>query len=789
MKFLRVLTTIILMSTAMVVNAQIDDQLSSFGQLEDNPTANILNNRNTTSDSIQSQHKQIPRGIHVWTIDPLTGDRTAAVPDTVWHMRQNMSFAEGLRGEYNTLGNNGTPRINRIFIDRPESQPFIFTQPYDQFIIQPKDFHFTNTFSPLTNLQYVSCGNNNDGEDLFRALFAVNAGKRIGVGFKFDYLYARGYYASQNTSHFNYSMWGSYLGDNYDAHLLVSFNHQKVSENGGITNDDFILRPENFTDITNVNEMTTQLSSTWNRNQNQHVFFNHRYSLGFKKRVPMTEQEIAARKFAIESEKKNAEKRDDKDKLKKDDSISGRRNSGSNTAGGQNLGRPKDAIVVGDEPDINKSKDEIKKDIEAITDSLATANQDSIKDKVEEDWMKDEFVPVTSFIHSLSIDNYNRIYQANDMPEGYYVPTDDHNIGFLKLSPSIYDETSHFSIRNSFAIALLEGFNKYAKAGLKGFIAHEARSYTLPALDATKSFIDGTESWKEQNIYLGAELAKHQGQTFHFAVRGELGATGEDAGQFKIDGRADVNFPLLGDTIQLAAKASFHNLKPTFYYRHYASRFFVWDNDDLSMERRSHIEGLFSLKRTRTQLRIAFDNLSNYSYFALAYNKDDKFHQIGTTITPQQSGNISLFTAQLMQDFTYGILNWENVLTYQKSSDDVVIAVPAINIYSNLYIKFKIAKVLNCMFGADMRYYSKYNAMEYAPAIGQYAVQANDDMRREVGNYPFVNLYLNFQLKYARFYVMMSHINCTGRGDYFTTPHHPMNERVLRFGLNWNFAN
>lgn len=127
-----------------------------------------------------------------------------------------------------------------------EASEFAFLDPYDFFIVQPDKFHFTSTYSPITILSYNTAGDRTNGEDHLKAFFAVNAGKDGGTGFKFDYIYGRGYYTSQSTSHFNYSMWASYLGDRYQAHLLLSTNHQKVAENGGITNDAYISHPERF---------------------------------------------------------------------------------------------------------------------------------------------------------------------------------------------------------------------------------------------------------------------------------------------------------------------------------------------------------------------------------------------------------------------------------------------------------------------------------------------------------------------------------------------------------------
>lgn len=53
-----------------------------------------------------------------------------------------------------------------------------------------------------------------------------------------------GYYNNQNTSYFNAALFGSYIGDRYEATLLYSNNYLKMNENGGITDDRYITRPE-----------------------------------------------------------------------------------------------------------------------------------------------------------------------------------------------------------------------------------------------------------------------------------------------------------------------------------------------------------------------------------------------------------------------------------------------------------------------------------------------------------------------------------------------------------------
>ena len=121
---------------------------------------------------------EIPRGLKVWTVDSHFGDITPTEPDTAAYMYMNTIFTTGLYGQFNTTGNLGAARQNRIFTDRNENAEFIFANPYDHFITDPGEFHFTSTYSPITNLSLNSCGNRTNGEDHFKALFAINAGKR-----------------------------------------------------------------------------------------------------------------------------------------------------------------------------------------------------------------------------------------------------------------------------------------------------------------------------------------------------------------------------------------------------------------------------------------------------------------------------------------------------------------------------------------------------------------------------------------------------------------------------------
>lgn len=776
---------ILLTATASNAVAQIDNrngnQFDQFNQMSPDGNISQRSSRNM-ADSLGTD-KEIPKGIKVWTVDQRFGDRRQAELDTMSYMYPNTIFTTGLRGEYNTTGNLGAPRINRIFINRAEADQFLFTQPYD-YIVSPVDqFHFTNTLSPFTNLDYNTAGNRTNGEDHFKAKFAVNAGKRLGVGFNVDYMYGRGFYSSQSTSHFKYLMYGSYIGDRYQAHLIFSTITQKVTENGGITNDEYIKHPESFDDNYATNEIPTVLERNWNRNNNLHVFLTHRYNLGFSRKVKMSKEEIEARKFAMASQKENQAQKD-LDEARRKAKREGREFDEKKFKKQTFSGRPDNARVVNTSAPTDSTSTKAPSERIAVNGKAAADSLRALEAKAAQDtmWMKNEYVPVTSFIHTMKFDTYRRIYQAYETPKDFYADT--FNPAGNYPGDSIYDKTTHYRVQNTFAISLLEGFNKWAKAGLKAFVTSDLRHFTLP----TETEI--AKAYNEHNLSIGGQLIKSQGKTLHYDATLETWLTGKDAGQMKIDADADVNFALFGDTVRLQASGFFHRLNPTFYYRHYHSKHFWWDNDDMSKIIHTRIEGKFGYEKTKTTVRVAFDNIKNHTFFAMGYNVTDDFGRTGNTLSVvQKSGAISLLTLELQQKLKLGPLHWDNVITYQKSSDDMALPVPDLNIYTNLFLRFKIARVLKCDFGADARFFTKYYAPDYSPALGQYAVQTGDN-RTEVGNYPIVNVYANFHLQRTRFFVMMSHINAgQGKPDYFLAPHYPLNQRIFRFGVSWNFYN
>lgn len=676
-------------------------------------TLNPMNNRdrfgnqidpNTQPDNLQdstnTEIQSLPPKLYMWRLSETLGNRIIMPVDTANLNFQNTNLVEGMYGHYNYLGNLGSPRQSRIFFDRKDDEPTIFMTPFSSFFVRPDQVMFTNSNIPYTNLTYYKAGNKVNGEERFKSYFSVNVNKQMAFGFNIDYLYGRGYYQNQSTSHFNAGLFGSYIGEKYQIQAVYNNFFLKMNENGGITDDQYITRPENMSGGRQEYQSTTipvKLEQTSNRNKDFYIYLTQRYRLG------ITKETIEVKEKAAPAAPTPA-----------NDSIP--------------------AAPV------------------AANDTIRT----------------EEFIPVTSFIHTLKVERSRHHFRSGREPAGFFPEKYYLNSNYSN------DSTTAFSVKNIFGIALLEGFNKYAKAGLTAYVSHKFSRYDLMNVDTTTNM--RRIRYTEQEIFLGGELAKRQGKLLHYNVNGEVGLVDKAIGQFRVNADLDLNFRLWKDTVNFHARGYVSNTLPSFYMRHYHSNHYKWDNDNMDKEFRTRVEGELNIDHWGTNLLAGVENIKNYTYF----NQN--------AMPEQNGGNIQVLTAKLEQNFRLGILHLDNEVTWQKSSNETVLPLPQLSLYHNLYILTKLAKkVLTVQLGADVRYFTKYNAPAYAPGVQQFHLQPEND-QVEIGGYPIVNVYANLHLKRTRIFAMMYHVNAgMGSANSFLVPHYPINPRLFKIGVSWNF--
>lgn len=690
-------------------------------------------------DTTRGKQKPLPMGVFQWKIDKRLG---TIIPtentDTAVHNYQNWKMQDGMTGSYSHTGNTGSARLSRIFMDRNEDRDFIFLTPLDYFRKGVSEFLFTNTKSPITNIAYHSCGTKQNGEDRVMGNFATNINRISGIGFRMDYNYARGYYSNQQNSQFGGIIYGYYRGDRYNMHAYINANHMKNAENGGLVDDTYITEPWKYQQKFGSKDIPVNLNYTWNRNDDQSYYLTHRYNMGYD------------REIVVPDSLKPQPPSDSELLYELDDSV------------------------------------RVQLSADSVARQLAL---DSLRAKWERELVKPmEFVPVASIIHTFQARNLEHTFFDQGNNSGYYT-----NV-YWGENGDIRDITNVLSVRNTIGLAMNEGFRKWVKMGLTFFATHEYRKYEQPTHLPDTAF---QNSDSEHEILIGAEISKSQGKTLHYNANGEFCLAGPNVGDFDIQAEGDLNFRLgKRDTATLTVRAKIQNQKPTYLLRNYRNAYIHWDNNNLSRQFRTGLQGEITYSRTRTRLRFGWENLTNYTYLAMENTlktgaaegsliPGDYTHSISVR---QSDASVQVFTASISQDLIWKILGWENEVTFQHSTNQDVLPLPAINIYSNLYLHFRIAKVLRVQLGGDIRFFTGYYAPDYFGAAGLFAVQDTQNPRMTIGKYPIVNVYANLHLKHCRIYVNVAHVNA-GSGNMFLAPHMPMNPMTINFGLSWNFFN
>ncbi|MDR3261881.1 MAG: putative porin [Tannerella sp.] len=389
----------------------------------------------------------------------------------------------------------------------------------------------------------------------------------------------------------------------------------------------------------------------------------------------------------------------------------------------------------------------------------------AVEEEEEEDPHAGEvFVPVSSIIHSIEFeDNSRRFISTDRVMDTCYANR------FGKADSLLNDYTSTWRLNNTVALALREGFQDWAKFGLTAFASFEKRKFMLSGDSAI-----GKLKYEEFSTFIGAELSKRQGSILTYQMRGEFCLFGDDLGEFRINGDAQTRFHLFGKPASIQAKGYVKNIVPAFYQRHNHSRYFWWDTN-LKNVQRVYAEGLVAWEQTRTQLSAGVESIQNYVFF-------------NTAGMPEQYGsNLQVVTGRLKQDFRYKEFGWENELVYQLSSNDNVLPLPQLSAYTNIYVAFRLAKVLSVQLGADMHYHTSYYVPYYEPATQQFQHQN----LMKMGDYPLINAYANFHLKQACFFITGYNLGSLmiDHPAYFSMPHYPLNPMVIKFGISAKFNN
>lgn len=405
-------------------------------------------------------------------------------------------------------------------------------------------------------------------------------------------------------------------------------------------------------------------------------------------------------------------------------------------------------------------------------------------DNPDDSTTTERLVPVGTIFHSIDFESWKHLFRMDQGADLYRNTTPYFNNYFyskdLTCDSTLYRDFSTYA-----GIRLDEGFSRFSQFAIAAFVGYERQHYTMMVDSTNLDYI--ARNHISNNIWLGGQLSRHQSSILTFDATARTALSGDKLGDVEIEGtgqtvlpfgRRNVETGLRSDSIIVKVSGSFHNRHVSYMQREYFSNHFRWNinEDDISPEQHTRLEGWITYPRTGTSIRIGYENIGNYHYFSAPEFK------------PLEAKEMLNITAlELRQNLHIGKwLNWDNAVLLQTTSNDTIMPLPQISIESDLSLRFRIAKTLHVHLGAACYYHTQYYTPTYQPALQQFGVQ--HDIK--CGGFPIMNAYVNCNLKRIKFFVEMQNVlDKSITNNTFLMPYYPIEPRRFGFGIVLDLQN
>ncbi|MFC2080961.1 putative porin [Bacteroidota bacterium] len=379
-----------------------------------------------------------------------------------------------------------------------------------------------------------------------------------------------------------------------------------------------------------------------------------------------------------------------------------------------------------------------------------------------------------SFIHSLEYQRNFRLYEDN-------ISAADINFypNFYIDPNTTLDSTYYRSLSNIFQIMLDENPNRANDFGARAFLKHDWVKYSFNTPNDTivgngDTSVISHKDYQYQNVQIGASFLHTVGTGWDWLLRGQYYLFGYKAADLILEGYITRQFQGKQGESMISISGKFAIEEPDHFLKYYESNNYTWYND---FKKTKDIRGSITISNEviKTLGRFDFSLVSDLVFFN------------DSAVPVQHHPIVTVFSGKLKKDFKLGILHSNHEIHYQVSSNNNVIRIPDLSYYSSNFLGFTVVKnALTAEIGFDLYYYTKYRALAFSPSSG---VFYNQDLR-EMGNYPYLNLFLNAKIKRTRFYVRWDHAYAGQiKKNYFHVLNYPTRGRIVKVGLSWTFYN
>jgi len=382
-----------------------------------------------------------------------------------------------------------------------------------------------------------------------------------------------------------------------------------------------------------------------------------------------------------------------------------------------------------------------------VSDSLTAP--DTLSRVFDENLQKDKRRGAIFLGHSFRYNRRAQVYNGNS--EGYYD-------NYFFNADAYTDSLAYIGMENTLYLESTIGDTSQfeVKAGVKNLYTESGNAYF---------------NFSANNLGLMGKIRGNYRDKFELQGSVDFILSGPLSGNFSIQGDLET---IIYGKIRAFGSYQLRNKTPDFQGLYYYSNNFIWNNS-FSPELSNTVKAGLKWQKT------------NYLQFKTWTNQNMLYYDAESMA--QSASLVAYSSLELRQDFEFWkFLHFDNRITYQIAIDgEEYMPLPDLITRNAVYVDFKLFKgVLTCLLGGELNYFSQYNTPSYSPALGRFYV-ANE---YPIGNFPVVDLFAQFKISKAIIFLKLQ--NST-EGitpyNYFAAPHYPLNDRVLRFGINWRFFN
>lgn len=216
-------------------------------------------------------------------------------------------------------------------------------------------------------------------------------------------------------------------------------------------------------------------------------------------------------------------------------------------------------------------------------------------------------------------------------------------------------------------------------------------------------------------------------------------------------------------------KVGVNRFSPDWIYAYHASNHYFWDYDwKKNIEAYAQLN--FSYKGWWMRAKAGL--LQNYTFMKKdgPVQAEDAFWLVN--VTAGKNARIGRY------------VGWDNLLMLAYSSDNRYLHLPLFSMQESVYGIIPIKDIAEIHIGVEVMYNTAYYGDAYNPDMLSYYWQ--DEVK--TGNFAFLNLYINFQVKRANIFIKGINLAQGLMGyNYIQTPHYPLQDRCVRFGVSWRF--